>query len=289
LVKINKINPNKNVELFAKLERTNPGGSVKDRIAKYMIEYAEKQSKLTKDKIIIEPTSGNTGIGLAMIGAVKGYRVKLVMPKNMISERRKIMKAFGAEIILTPKEKGMDGAIDRAKELAKDKRTYWMPDQFTNKYNVLAHYETTGKEIWEQTQGKITHFVAGMGTGGTLMGVSKRLREYNAEVRIIGVEPHKDTPIQGLKNMKVSYVPKIFNEKILDEKIIVTAEHAIETTRLLAKEEGLFIRMSSGAVMYAAIKKSEEINRGFIVVFFPDGGEKYLSTKLFERGVENDR
>ncbi|RLJ09431.1 MAG: cysteine synthase B, partial [Candidatus Aenigmatarchaeota archaeon] len=245
LVRINKINPNKKVEVFAKLEKMNPGGSVKDRIAKYMIEYAEIQGRLTKDKTIIEATSGNTGIGLAMIGAVKGYRVRVVMPETMSVERRKIMRMFGAEITLTSGSKGMDGAIDVAREIAKDKKKYWMPDQFSNEYNVLAHYETTGREIWEQTQGKITHFVAGMGTGGTLMGVSRRLKEYNPRIRIIGVEPHEDTPIPGLKNMKISYMPRIFDESKLDEKIVVRVEDAIKIARLLARKEGLFVGLSS--------------------------------------------
>ena len=283
LVRINKINPNKKVEVFAKLEKMNPGGSVKDRIAKYMIEYAEIQGRLTKDKTIIEATSGNTGIGLAMIGAVKGYRVRVVMPETMSVERRKIMRMFGAEITLTSGSKGMDGAIDVAREIAKDKKKYWMPDQFSNEYNVLAHYETTGREIWEQTQGKITHFVAGMGTGGTLMGVSRRLKEYNPRIRIIGVEPHEDTPIPGLKNMKISYMPRIFDESKLDEKIVVRVEDAVKMARLLARKEGLLVGLSSGAAMYAAIKKSKELDRGVIVVLFPDGGEKYMSTPLFER------
>ena len=283
MVRINKINPNKKVEVFAKLEKMNPGGSVKDRIAKYMIEYAEIQGRLTKDKTIIEATSGNTGIGLAMIGAVKGYRVRVVMPETMSVERRKIMRMFGAEITLTSGSKGMDGAIDVAREIAKDKKKYWMPDQFSNEYNVLAHYETTGREIWEQTQGKITHFVAGMGTGGTLMGVSRRLKEYNPRIRIIGVEPHEDTPIPGLKNMKISYMPRIFDESKLDEKIVVRVEDAVKMARLLARKEGLLVGLSSGAAMYAAIKKSKELDRGVIVVLFPDGGEKYMSTLLFER------
>lgn len=283
MVRINKINPNKKVEVFAKLEKMNPGGSVKDRIAKYMIEYAEIQGRLTKDKTIIEATSGNTGIGLAMIGAVKGYRVRVVMPETMSVERRKIMRMFGAEITLTSGRKGMDGAIDVAREIAKDKKKYWMPDQFSNEYNVLAHYETTGREIWEQTQGKITHFVAGMGTGGTLMGVSRRLKEYNPRIRIIGVEPHEDTPIPGLKNMKISYMPRIFDESKLDEKIVVRVEDAVKMARLLARKEGLLVGLSSGAAMYAAIKKSKELDRGVIVVLFPDGGEKYMSTPLFER------
>ena len=283
MVRINKINPNKKVEVFAKLEKMNPGGSVKDRIAKYMIEYAEIQGRLTKDKTIIEATSGNTGIGLAMIGAVKGYRVRVVMPETMSVEKRKIMRMFGAEITLTSGSKGMDGAIDVAREIAKDKKKYWMPDQFSNEYNVLAHYETTGREIWEQTQGKITHFVAGMGTGGTLMGVSRRLKEYNPRIRIIGVEPHEDTPIPGLKNMKISYMPRIFDESKLDEKIVVRVEDAVKMARLLARKEGLLVGLSSGAAMYAAIKKSKELDRGVIVVLFPDGGEKYMSTLLFER------
>ena len=196
LVKINYIVPSKKVTVYAKLERYNPAGSVKDRIAKYMIEYGEKEGLLTKDKIVIEPTSGNTGIALAMVCAVKGYRIELVMPETMSMERRKILTAYGAKIILSEGSRGMDGAIDLATEMAQDPK-YYMPYQFKNKYNVLAHYETTGEEIWRATRGRVKIFVGGLGTTGTLMGVSKRLKEYNPSIKIVGVEPYPNSNDSG--------------------------------------------------------------------------------------------
>jgi cysteine synthase B len=214
LASVDGLNPNPKVKLFAKLEGNNPGGSVKDRIALYMIEVAEKEGRLTKDKIILEATSGNTGIGLAMVAAAKKYRVKLTMPACVSMERRKILEAFGAELILSPSEEATDGAIRLAQRLySEEPDGYFMPNQFDNQANVLAHYETTGKEIIEQTAGKITHFVAGMGTTGTLMGVGKRLKEFNKDIKIIGVEPILNHRIQGLKNMSESIIPKIFNSR----------------------------------------------------------------------------
>lgn len=280
LVEIKKLNPNPKVKIFAKLEKFNPGGSVKDRIALYMIEAAEKSGKLTKDKIVLEPTSGNTGIGLTIVAAVKGYRIKIVMPESMSKERSKILKALGAELILTPAEEGMDGAILQAREMAKDKR-YFMPDQFRNPANVQAHYETTGPEIWKQTDGKVTHFVAGLGTTGTLMGVSRRLKEYNPKIKIIGAEPHPSSKIQGLKNLDVKIVPGIFDASRLDDVIKVSDRDAFRVTRELAMNEGLFMGMSSGAAMWVAMKIAKQLESGTIVVLFPDGGEKYLNTNLF--------
>jgi len=281
LVKINHIVPNKKVKVYAKLERYNPAGSVKDRIAKYMIEYGEKEGLLTKDKIVIEPTSGNTGIALAMVCAVKGYRLELVMPETMSMERRKILTAFGVKIILSEGSKGMDGAIDLAEEMAKDSK-YYMPHQFENKYNVLAHYETTGEEIWRATKGKIRMFVGGLGTTGTLMGVSKRLKEYNPEVKIVGVEPYPNSSIQGLKNLSSQYVPEIYDPSRLDEKINVKDEDAFEMARALTIREGIFCGISSGAVMWGTLQKAMELDRGVMVTVFPDGGEKYVSTPLYE-------
>jgi cysteine synthase len=280
MVKINHLVENKNVEVYAKLEKQNPTGSVKDRIAKYMIEYAEKDGTLTKDKIVIEPTSGNTGIGLAMVCAVKGYRLELVMPETMSIERRKILTAYGAKLILSEGTKGMDGAIDLANELSKDPK-YFMPSQFQNKYNSLAHYDGTGEEIWKDTEGKITMFVAGIGTTGTLMGVSKRLKEHNPDIRIVGVEPYANTKIQGLKNLTYQYVPEIFDASRLDEKIYVKDEDAFEMARLLTIQEGLFCGISSGAAMAGALEKIKEMDSGLVVVLFPDGGEKYISTPLY--------
>lgn len=282
LVKIRRLNPNPRITIAAKLEGTNPGGSVKDRIALYMITAAERKGELTKDKIILEPTSGNTGIGLAMIAAVKGYRMLVTMSEWMSEERRKMLEAFGAEIILTPGEKGTDGAIEKAHELyAKNPELYFMPNQYDNPSNVLAHYETTAIEIWEQTKGKITHFVAGMGTTGTLMGCSRRLKEFNPDIKIIGVEPFKHHKIQGLKNMKEAIVPKIYNPALLDEKINVADEDAFAMTRRLAREEGIFCGMSSGAAFHVAVELAKKLNEGLIVTLFPDRGEKYLSTPLY--------
>jgi cysteine synthase B len=282
LVRIDGINPNPRVKVFAKLEGNNPGGSVKDRIALYMIEAAERDGKLTRDKIILEATSGNTGIGLAMVATAKKYRVKLTMPACVSIERRRILEAFGAELILSPSEEGTDGAIRSAQRiLSEEPETYFMPNQFDNEANMLAHYETTGKEIIEQTGGRITHFVAGMGTTGTLMGTGKRLKEFNKDIKIIGVEPALNHRIQGLKNMSESIVPKIFNPQKLDERYTVNDEEAFDTTRMLAVKEGIFAGMSSGAAMCIAIRKSSELKEGVIVVIFPDRGDRYLSTSLF--------
>jgi len=281
LVKINHLVPNKRVRVYAKLERYNPAGSVKDRIAKYMIEYGEKEGFLTKDKIVIEPTSGNTGIALAMVCAVKGYRLELVMPETMSIERRKILTAYGAKIVLSQGARGMDGAIDLAKEMARDPK-YYMPLQFKNKYNVLAHYETTGEEIWRATRGRVNMFVGGIGTTGTLMGVSQRLKEYNPEIKIVGVEPYPNTSIQGLKNLSSQYIPEIYDPSRLDEKINVKDEDAFEMARVLTIREGIFCGISSGAAMWGALQKALGLKKGVIVTLLPDGGEKYVSTPLYE-------
>jgi cysteine synthase B len=276
------LNPNPGVKLFAKLEGNNPGGSVKDRIALYMIEAAEKEGRLTRDKIILEATSGNTGIGLAMVASAKRYRVTLIMPGCVSIERRRVLEAFGAELILSPPGEATDGAIRLAhKILEEDPDKYFMPNQFDNEANTLAHYETTGKEIIEQTDGKVTHFIAGMGTTGTLMGVSKRLKEFNSDIKIIGVEPVLHHRIQGLKNMSESIRPKIFDPARLDEHYFVNDEEAFDTTRKLAVREGIFAGMSSGAVMHVALRKASELREGVIVVILPDRGDRYLSTSLF--------
>ena len=282
LVKLDVLNPNPEVEIFVKLEGNNPGGSIKDRPALYMVLAAERAGELTRDKIILEATSGNTGIGLAMVATAKKYRVKLTMPACVSVERRKVLEAFGAELILSPAEEGTDGAIRLAhKIMAENPDLYFMPNQFDNHANILAHYETTGKEIIEQTKGSITHFVAGIGTSGTIMGAGKRLKEYNSAIKIIGVEPVMGHRIQGLKNMSESIVPKIFNPACMDERHIINDEEAFDTTRMLAVKEGLFMGMSSGAAMHIAIKKSSELESGVIVVIFPDRGDRYLSTALF--------
>jgi len=282
IVRLDKINPNPKVRLYAKLEGNNPGGSVKDRIAYYMVQEAERAGRIKNGSIILEATSGNTGIGLAMVGTAKGYKVKLVMPECVSLERRKVLEAFGAELILSPGNEGTDGAIRLAhKILGENRNGYFMPNQFDNEANVKAHYETTGREIYEQTKGAINVFVAGMGTTGTLMGAGRRLKEYNSNIKIVGVEPLLGHRIQGLKNMNESIVPKIFNPSALDEKLNVNDDEAFNTTRRLAVEEGLFVGMSSGAAMWAAIKKATEMKEGTMVVILPDRGDRYLSTALF--------
>jgi len=282
LVEVRQLNRNLKVRILAKLEGSNPGGSVKDRAAYYMIMKAEEGGLLTKDKVILEPTSGNTGIALAMIGAAKGYRVKLTLPGCVSTERRHILEAFGAEVVLTPPHEGTDGAIRKAHEImAEEGERYFMPNQFANPNNCLAHYETTGPEVFAQTKGQIDAFVAGMGTTGTLMGVSQYLKEQSPHIRVVGVEPTKGHAIQGLKNMCEAIVPEIFVPSRLDQTIVIEDGIAFETTRRLAIEEGIFVGMSSGAAMAGALKLSEQMDGGVIVVLFPDRGDRYLSTMLF--------
>lgn len=282
LVRISNIVKNSGVRVLAKLEGANPGGSVKDRPALYMIRKAEERGELTADKTIVEPTSGNTGIGLAMIGAAKGYRVKLFMPQCVSTERQHILEAYGAEVVLTPAREGTDGAIRRAHELLADApHRYYMPNQFANENNVLAHYETTGPEIWEQTGGTVDVFVAGMGTTGTLMGVGKFLKGKKPQVQIVGVEPTPGHTIQGLKNMSESIVPEIYKPERLDQKITVEDEKAYEMTRFLVQKEGLFVGMSSGAAVAGALRAAQQMESGTVVVILPDRGERYLSTTFF--------
>lgn len=280
VVKINKLNPYKNVTIYAKLEGQNPGGSVKDRPALNMIENAEKTGELTKDKIILEPTSGNTGIGLAMVASVKGYKITLTMSEGMSDERKKLLKALGAKLILTPAKEKTDGAIRKANEiLKKDPKKYWMPNQFENQNNSLAHTKTTAIELLKQVP-NMTHFVAGMGTSGTLMGMIKGFKD---KVKVVGIEPRFGHKIAGLKNMQESIVPKIYDENQLYEKIVLDSdEEAFAICRALAKEEGICVGMSSGAAMVGALKLAKKIKKGVIVVLFPDRGERYLSTNLFD-------
>jgi cysteinyl-tRNA synthetase len=290
LVRFRRICPNPEVEIWAKLESANPGGSVKDRIAKSMIEAAEASGELTRDKVILEATSGNTGIGLALVGTVKGYKVLLAMSEAVSQERCQILAALGAEFLRTPARLGTDGAIEAVYRLRrKDPDKYYIPDQYNNPANPLAHYNGTAPEIWDQTGGRITHLVATMGTSGTLMGMSRRLRELNPEIRIIGVEPYLGHKIQGLKNMKEAYRPGIFDRKMLTEKVNIKDEDAYATSRLLAREEGLFVGMSAGAAAYVALQLARELPRGVIVTILPDGGERYLSTTLFRSSVSMAR
>lgn len=282
LVELKNISPTPRVRILAKLEGNNPGGSVKDRPALFMLTGAEASGILTRDKIILEPTSGNTGIALAMLGAAKGYRVKLVMPGCVSMERRSVLQAFGAELVLSPSHEATDGAIRLAHQILEEEPArYYMPNQYANTDNPLAHYSTTGPEIFNQTNGEVSAFVAGMGTGGTLMGVGRYLKEQQPNVKIIGVEPTLGHKVQGLKNMNEAIVPAIYHENELDGKLTVEDEDAFETARRLAVQEGLFVGMSSGAAVAGAIRLAQTMDSGTIVVLLPDRGDRYLSTALF--------
>ena len=284
LVRINKLNPNKDATIYAKVEGFNPTGSIKDRIALSMIQQAESQGTLTKGKTIIEPTSGNTGIALAMIGTVKGYEVEIVMSDAVSVERRKMIKAFGAKVTLTEGKLGTDGAIRRARELVKEyPQKYFMPDQFSNEYNKITHYRITGEEIWKQINGKVDYLVSAIGTSGTIMGIGKALKEHNPQIKVVCAHPVKGHYIQGLKNMEEAIVPSIYDPSRIDITIMVETEAAYEMTRQIVSKEGIFVGMSSGAAMYAAVQIAGKIDSGTIAVIFPDRGEKYLSTKLFEK------
>jgi cysteine synthase B len=283
LVEFTNINTNPGLKILGKLEGNNPGGSVKDRPAYYMIKKAEESGKLTKDKIILEPTSGNTGIAIAMIAAAKGYKVKLCMPACVSMERRSVLEAYGAEVVLTPAEEATDGAIRKAHQMHNaEPDKYYMPNQFENENNVLSHYETTGPEIFSQTNGEIDVFVSGLGTTGTIMGVSKYLKEKNPKIKIVAVEPILGHKIQGLKNMHEAIVPAIYNEEYWDEKIVIDDDLAYQTSRRLALEEGIFVGMSSGAAAAGALQISKKLDKGTIVVILPDRGDRYLSTTLFK-------
>lgn len=281
LVVIQRLNPNPNVEMYVKLEKNNPGGSIKDRVALYMIEQAEKSGLLSSGKTVIEPTSGNTGIGIALVCRAKGYDTVIVMPESMSMERRQVLISFGAKVLLSDGAKGMDGAEDLAREITeRNPDKYYMPNQFANQANVLAHYETTAPEIWRDTEGKVTHIFAGIGTTGTAVGISKRLKELNPKVQVYGVQPEVGKSIQGLKDLKTQHIPKIYNPKLVDEIVYVNPQIGDETARRLALEEGIFVGSSSGAIFYAALQKAKTLKEGVIVCIAPDGGEKYLSTTL---------
>ena len=282
LIELRNLNGNPKVSILGKLEGTNLSGSVKDRPALHMIMKAEDSGELTRDKIIIEATSGNMGIALAAIGAAKGYHLMLFMPECVSVERQRVLSALGAEVVLTPAKEATDGAIRAVRRLLeKDPDKYYMPNQFDNENNSLAHYETTGPEIFSQTKGELDVFVAGMGTTGTLMGTGRYLKEKKPKVVIAGVEPTEGHTIQGLKNMNESIVPKIYHKQVWDEKVVVEDENAFEMTRLLATREGLFLGMSSGAAVAGALQVAKKMDRGTIVVILPDRGDRYLSTTLF--------
>ena len=271
------------VRIMAKLEGSNPGGSVKDRPALFMLREAVESGKLTPGKVILEPTSGNTGIGMAMVAAAMGFKIKLTMPTCVSTERRAVLQALGADLELTPGCDKTDGAINRAHHIMEcDGSHFFMPNQFDNPHNYLAHYKTTGPEIFEQTKGEVDAFVAGMGTTGTLMGCSMFLKEKRPSIRIIGIEPTLNHRIQGLKNMNEAIVPKIYDPARLDDKIICSDEDAFETTRDLSIHEGLFCGVSSGAAMWGALQVARDLTRGSTVAaILPDRGDRYLSTEVF--------
>lgn len=282
LVELTRLNPHSKVRILAKLEGNNPGGSVKDRPAWYMVRKAEESGLLGHGKIILEPTSGNTGIALAMIGAARGYQVKLIMPACVSLERRRVLEAFGAEVVLSPAGEATDGAIRMAHRILEaEPERYFMPNQYDNENNPLAHYETTGPEIWAQTAGEVDVFVAGMGTSGTLMGIGRYLREKHPGVRIVGVEPRLGHKVQGLKNMREAIVPRIYSPQELDSQLTIDDEEAFETARLLAVREGIFAGMSSGAAVAGALRVASELSAGTVVTLLPDRGDRYLSTNLF--------
>lgn len=282
LVQLTKLNPNPAVQIYAKLEGSNPGGSVKDRPAWYMIKKAIESGELTSDKTILEPTSGNTGIALAMIGASLGFRVKLVMPPCVSVERRSVLEAHGAEVVLSAHGQATDGAIRLAHQIVNESPDqYFMPNQYSNPNNPLAHYETTGPEIYQQCDGQVDAFVAGMGTSGTLMGTGRALKERDPAIRIIGVEPTLGHKVQGLKNMHEAIVPAIYQEENLDAKLVIEDDEAFNCARDLAIHEGLFVGMSSGAAVAGALRVAETMTAGTIVTLLPDRGDRYLSTSLF--------
>jgi cysteine synthase B len=282
--------PLRNVELWAKAEWRNPGGSVKDRPAARMIVEAERAGALTRDKIILDATSGNTGIAYAMIGAARGYRVRLCVPDNVTPERKRILRAFGAEIVFTDPMEGSDGAIIRARAMyAAESHLYFYADQYNNPANWLSHYDTTAPEIIEQTDGRLTHFVAGLGTSGTFIGAGRRFREYNPSIRLISVQP--DSPLhglEGLKHMATAIVPGIYDASLADEDIGVSTEEAFELTRQLARA-GLFVGISSGANLAGALRIARQLSNAVVVVVFCDGGEKYLSERFWSEGADGSR
>ncbi len=291
LLRIRKVIPediSPEVEIYAKLESFNPGGSVKDRPALSMFLTALKEGVIKEGKVVIDATSGNTGIALAMVGAALGVPVELAMPANVSEERKKIIQAYGAKVYLTDPLEGTDGAIIYVRELVeKEPERYVYLDQYNNPANWKAHFYSTGIEVWNQTEGRVTHFVAGIGTGGTIMGTGRRLKVYNQDIQVIGVQPaYPFHGIEGLKHIESSIKPGIFDENFLDRTIFVETEDAYEWARKLAREEAVFVGQSSGAALWACIKLARELSergeRAVIVTVFPDGGEKYLTTALFE-------
>lgn len=289
LLKLNNLIDNPRVEIYGKAEWANPGGSVKDRPALKMIREGERTGALTRDKTIIDATSGNTGIAYAMIAAALGYRVKLCLPKNASEERKRILRAYGAELVLTDPLSGSDGAILAVREIvAADPDKYFYPDQYNNPANWRAHYETTGVEIFEQTRGRITHFIAGLGTSGTFMGAGRRLRELKPDVRLVSMQP--DSPfhgLEGLKHMQTAIVPGIYDSLLADEELEISTEESFETVKLLARREGWFVGISSGANVAAALKVARQIDEGVIVTLLCDDASKYLSEKFWQNEADS--
>ncbi|MFW6034837.1 MAG: cysteine synthase A [Halothermotrichaceae bacterium] len=290
ILKLNSLTSSDEAQILLKIEKNNPGGSIKDRICSSMIKTAEENGKLKPGGTIVEPTSGNTGIGLALIGAAKGYKVILTMPESMSVERRKILKAYGAKIVLTPGENGMKGAIDKAREIAEENENTFIPQQFQNKANPKIHRKTTAREIIEDTEGNIDYFVAGVGTGGTLTGVGEILKEEIDKIQIIAVEPDNSAVLSGegpgphkIQGIGAGFIPDVLNTEIIDRVIKVKNEESLETSRKLARKEGLLLGISSGAAAAAAVKLAKEVGPDkTIVTIAPDSGERYLSTELFE-------
>lgn len=284
MVRINHLCPNPRVNIFAKLEGFNPTGSIKDRIAVNMIDAAEISGRLRPGKTIIEPTSGNTGIGLAVVGICRGYPVEIVMSEGVSVERRKIIRSYGAKVILTPAEQGTDGAIKLARRMVEaNPDKYYMPDQFANAANYMAHYERTALEIWEQTDGHVDYLVCALGTSGTIMGLSKFMRALKPDIRVVCAQPVRGHYIQGLKNMQEAIVPDIYDPSQIDIQEMIDSDEAIEMARQIIGREGIFAGMSSGAAMLAAARTAARIDSGNIVVAFPDRAEKYLSTVMFDQ------
>jgi len=281
LVRLQRLPGDSSNIIMAKLEGNNPAGSVKDRPALSMIKHAEERGDIKPGDTLIEATSGNTGIALAMVAAIKGYKIILIMPEHMSEERRAVMKAFGAEIILTPEEGSMEAAIDLSREMEADKKGIVL-DQFSNQDNPLSHYQGTGPEIWRDTHGKITHFVSSMGTTGTIMGTSRFLKEQNPEIQIVGVQPIEGAKIPGIRRWPKEYLPKIYDETRVDKIIDVTQKEAEETTIALGREEGIFAGISSGGAIAAALRLSEEVENALIVTIICDRGDRYLSTDVFK-------
>ena len=280
LVQLNNVSPNPNVRLFAKLEGQNPTGSVKDRIAKYMLQKAVAEGALTKDRVILEPTSVNTGIALAMMARLMGYRMHAVMPENVSVERRQLLHLYGAKIIPSDGKSGTNGSIEMAEGLVKKDPMYFMPYQYGNAANPLAHYETTGPEVVRDLP-EVDVFIAGLGTGGTLTGVGRRLKEHNPKVQIIAVAPHPDELIQGLRSLEDGFIPPVLDLSVLNGRMIIRSKEAIEYTRLLTEREGIFAGVSSGAVLAGAVRVARRMTKGNIVCLMADGGWKYLSTELW--------